>query len=68
MVGSYTPRALRRGQEPVDFDEVVVTVLEPLDKVPDGPGDRRGGRTENTLKTACSRLGGVYGGVNPNRS
>jgi hypothetical protein len=52
----------------VDFDEVVVTVLEPLDKVPDGPGDRRGGRTENALKTACSRLGGVYGGVNPNRS
>ncbi len=40
------------GQHPWTFEKVVVTVPEPLDKVPDGPGDRRGGRTENALKMA----------------
>ena len=42
------------GHNPWTFEEVAVTVLEPLDKVPDGPGYRRGGRTETALKTASS--------------
>jgi hypothetical protein len=33
-------------RNPWTFEEVGVTVLEPLAKFPDGPGDRRGGRTE----------------------
>ena len=41
-------------RNPWTFEEVGVTVLEPLAKFPDGPGDRRGGRTETSLKTASS--------------
>lgn len=47
------------GHNPWTFEEVAVTVLEPLDKVPDGPGYRRGGRTETALKTASSGWKGI---------